>query len=319
MLWFVIIVCITVLCVIIAGLRESTAARSDLERDTVPGRRVDLGGYRLHLNCSGQGQPLVVLDAGLGDAGLVWQTVQEQAAAYGRICWYDRAGYGWSDPGPKPRTYQKAAEELHTLLRNAGEQGPFVLVGHSAGANTVRLYAAAYPEEVAGLVLIEPPLLTGANPILVGMLQLMRQGLKMLSWLGIIRLLGKRSKMNLLFGGATPPPTLSERAGFLYRPAAIQTSIAEIEALPETIRALNQSNVPGAWRDWPVVVIAAKKGKEPSQDVCRRVEAMARLSTNEKVQWVDGSHFVHFEHPEVVVAAIRQIIDDWKSVDKHSL
>lgn len=319
MLWFVIIVGITVLCVIIAGLRESTAARSDLERDTVPGRRVDLGGYRLHLNCSGQGQPLVVLDAGLGDAGLVWQTVQEQAAAYGRICWYDRAGYGWSDPGPKPRTYQKAAEELHTLLRNAGEQGPFVLVGHSAGANTVRLYAAAYPEEVAGLVLIEPPLLTGANPILVGMLQLMRQGLKMLSWLGIIRLLGKRSKMNLLFGGATPPPTLSERAGFLYRPAAIQTSIAEIEALPETIRALNQSNVPGAWRDWPVVVIAAKKGKEPSQEVCRRVEAMARLSTNEKVQWVDGSHFVHFEHPEVVVAAIRQIIDDWKSVDKHSL
>lgn len=319
MLWFVIIVGITVLCVIIAGLRESTAARSDLERDTVPGRRVDLGGYRLHLNCSGQGQPLVVLDAGLGDAGLVWQTVQEQAAAYGRICWYDRAGYGWSDPGPKPRTYQKAAEELHTLLRNAGEQGPFVLVGHSAGANTVRLYAAAYPEEVAGLVLIEPPLLTGANPILVGMLQLMRQGLKMLSWLGIIRLLGKRSKMNLLFGGATPPPTLSERAGFLYRPAAIQTSIAEIEALPETIRALNQSNVPGAWRDWPVVVIAAKKGKEPSQEVCRRVEAMARLSTNERVQWVDGSHFVHFEHPEVVVAAIRQIIDDWKSVDKHSL
>jgi pimeloyl-ACP methyl ester carboxylesterase len=84
---------------------------------------------------------LVVLDAGLGDAGLVWQTVQEQAAVYGRVCSYDRAGYGWSDPGPNPRTYQKAAEELHTLLRNAGEQGPFVLVGHSAGANTIRLYA----------------------------------------------------------------------------------------------------------------------------------------------------------------------------------
>lgn len=315
MIWLVIIFGIITALVILAGFLEASRGRSDPARYPIPDRLVEVGGYRLHLNCSGEGSPLVVLDAGLGDSGMVWHMVQEQAAVYGRICSYDRAGYGWSDPGPKPRTYQKAAEELHILLRNAGEQGPFVLVGHSAGANTVRLYAAAYPDEVAGLVLIEPPLLTGANPILVGGLRLMRQGLKWLSWLGIIRLLGKRSKMNLLFGGANPPAALSEQAGFLYRPDAIETSIAEIEALPETIQALNQSNGPGAWRDWPVVVIAANKGKQPSPEVRRRLEALARLSTNGMVQWVDGSHFVHFEHPEVVVAAIRQVIDDWKSVD----
>lgn len=190
-----------------------------------------------------------------------------------------------------------------------------MLVGHSAGANTIRLYAATYPEEVAGLVLIEPPLLTGASPILFGVRKLMRQGLKMLSWMGIIRLLGKRSKMNLLFGGASPPAALSEQAGFLYRPAAIQTSIAEIRALPETIQALNRSNAPGAWRDWPAVIISADKGKEPSPEVRRRLEALGRQSSNGRVLQVKGSHFVHFEHPEVVVTAICQVIDDWKAVD----
>ena len=282
-------------------------AQFDLIRNPAPGRLVDVGGYRLHLNCSGEGSPVVVLDAGLGDACLVWDTVQEQLAASQRVCSYDRAGYGWSDPGPKPRTYQKAAEELHTLLRNAGESGPFVLVGHSAGANTVRLYAAVYPEEVAGLVLIEPPLFTEVKPILLSGLKLMRQGLKILSQLGIIRLLGKRSKMNLLFGGAYPPSALSEQAGFLYRPAAIQTSIAEIDALPETIQAMNHSRNPGAWRDWPAVIISATKGREPSSELRRGLEALAGLSTKGRVQRVEGSHFVHFEHPDLVVETIRRV------------
>lgn len=283
-------------------------ARSDLAYNPAPGCLVDVGGYRLHLNCSGQGSPVVVLDAGLGDACLVWQTVQEQLTAYGRVCSYDRAGYGWSESGPKPRSFQRAAEELHTLLKNAGEPGPFVLVGHSAGANTVRLYAAAYPEEVVGMVLIEPPLFTEVSPIMVSGLRVMRVGLKILSRLGIIHLLGKRSKMNLLFGGAFPPPVLSERAGFLYRPAAIQTSITEIEALPETIQALNNSSVPGAWRNWPVVIISANKGKQVDPEVSRRLEALAQLSTNGRIQRVEGTHFVHFEHPEVVVEAIRWMI-----------
>jgi pimeloyl-ACP methyl ester carboxylesterase len=143
----------------------------------------------------------------------------------------------------------------------------------------------------------------------------MRQGLKVLSWLGIIRLLGERSMMNLLFGGATPPAALSAQAGFLYRPAAIQTSIAEIEALPETIQSMNQSVVPGAWRDWPAVIIAADKGKAASPEVCRRLEALAQLSTQGRIEHVAGSHFVHFEHPDVVIAAIRQVTDEWKPPD----
>jgi pimeloyl-ACP methyl ester carboxylesterase len=183
----------------------------------------------------------------------------------------------------------------------------FVLVGHSAGANTVRLFAAAYPEEVAGLVLIEPPLFTDVKPILLTGLRLMCQGLKILSWLGIIRPLGKRSKMNLLFGRASPPPALSEQAGFLYRLAAIQTSIAEIEALPETIQALNHSNISGVWRDWPVMILSSKKGKEPSSELRRAMDELAGLLTKGSVQWVEGSHFVHFEPPEFVVETIRRV------------
>jgi pimeloyl-ACP methyl ester carboxylesterase len=123
-----------------------------------PGRLVDVGGWKVHLNCTGAivpSRPTVVLEAGIGDFSVEWSLVQPELSKSARVCSYDRAGDGWSELGPYPRTMRQIAYELHTLLANAGERPPFLLVGHSYGGVLVRQYQATYPSEVAGLVLIE--------------------------------------------------------------------------------------------------------------------------------------------------------------------
>jgi len=123
-----------------------------------PGRLIDVGGWRLHLNCTGKAvpsQPTVILEAGIGDFSVEWSLVQPGVAAFARVCSYDRAGDGWSEMGPHPRTFHQIVYELHTLLEKAGERPPYVLVGHSYGGWVVRLYASTYAADVAGMVLVE--------------------------------------------------------------------------------------------------------------------------------------------------------------------
>ena len=123
-----------------------------------PGRLVDVGGWRLHINCTGEarpGRPTVILESGVGDFSVEWSLVQPTVASFARTCSYDRAGDGWSDIGPYPRTFHQIVYELHTLLERAGEKPPFVLVGHSYGGWLVRLYQVTYPSDVSGMVLVE--------------------------------------------------------------------------------------------------------------------------------------------------------------------
>ena len=119
------------------------------------GRLVDLGGHRLHVNCTGKGSPTVVVENGLGDFSLDWTLVQARVSAFTRICTYDRAGYAWSDAGPKPRTFAQLNLELRDALSKLGERGPFVLVGHSYGGPVMRNFAVIYPHDVAGMVLVD--------------------------------------------------------------------------------------------------------------------------------------------------------------------
>src|SRR6516164_5656919 len=104
------------------------------------GKLVDLGGHRLHVNCTGQGGPTIVVENGLGDFSFDWSLVQSSVSAFARICTYDRSGYAWSDPGPKPRTYAQLNLELHDALNRLGEHRPLILVGHSFGGGVVRNY-----------------------------------------------------------------------------------------------------------------------------------------------------------------------------------
>ena len=119
------------------------------------GKLVDLGGHRLHVNCTGRGGPVVVVETGLGDFSFDWVLVQRRVAAFTRVCTYDRAGYAWSDPGPQPRTFAQLNLELRDALSKLGERGPFVLVGHSYGGPVVRNFALTYARDVAGVVLVD--------------------------------------------------------------------------------------------------------------------------------------------------------------------
>lgn len=142
----------------VGAIYQFSASAYDQSSYPAPGKLVDVGGYRLHLFCTGSarsGQPTVVLEAGLGGTSLDWSKVQPQVARFTRVCSYDRAGYGWSDSGPSPRTSRQEVAELHMLLAKGQLSAPFLLVAHSFGGLNAQLYAFTYPGEIAGLILVD--------------------------------------------------------------------------------------------------------------------------------------------------------------------
>jgi pimeloyl-ACP methyl ester carboxylesterase len=138
---------------------QSASARRDRQTYQPPGKLIDVGGYRLHVYCTGEGGPTVVLDFGLDGSYLDWFRVQPQVAQFTRVCSYDRAGYGWSDGNSLPRVPSIMSQELHRALVNAGEKPPYILVAHSFGSFNALMYAHQYPAEVLGMVLVD-----GAHP-----------------------------------------------------------------------------------------------------------------------------------------------------------
>jgi pimeloyl-ACP methyl ester carboxylesterase len=150
----VLVVGFVVYCVI----NQSIGAQADQKAFPPPGQLYDIGGYQLHLYCTGPqgtGNPTVILEAMSGGTSTEWAWIQPEAARVTRVCSYDRAGRGWSGPSPHPITLENTASDLHRLLQKAGVTGPYVMVGHSIGGIYVRQYAADYPDEVVGMVLVD--------------------------------------------------------------------------------------------------------------------------------------------------------------------
>ncbi len=143
------------LCLAAGALYNYVAVRRAQNQNPPPGEMYSIDGYRMHLYCTGSGTPTVVLDGGLGSTWISWQLVQPGLAKQTRVCSYDRAGLGWSDPRPGLRDSEAVVTQLHELLSAAGISGPLILVGQSAGGLYVRKYAANYPKDVAGLVLVD--------------------------------------------------------------------------------------------------------------------------------------------------------------------
>ena len=136
----------------VAVLVQAQGAESLAQDYPPPGRLIDIGGRKLHISCSGRGSPTVILIAGGGAFSIDWSLVQPKVSNETRVCSYDRAGLGWSDPGPADETVEQTVADLHSLLRTAGEKPPYVLVGASIAGIFIQAYQRAFPEQVAGLV-----------------------------------------------------------------------------------------------------------------------------------------------------------------------
>ena len=193
---------VVLLALAVAGATYQAIATERAERAyPPPGEMVDVGGHSLHINCVGQGSPTVLLDAGSGGFSAQWVRVQREVSGTTRVCAYDRAGMGWSEMGPDPRDAEQITGELHTLLKGANIDGPYALVGHSYGGLYVRTYAARYPDEVAGVVLVDssspkqvghqPEARDSNEPQNAVVPRLVRLGISLPARLGVVRLLSK--------------------------------------------------------------------------------------------------------------------------------
>src|SRR5579859_1082660 len=162
----VVLLLLTVAAAAIAAGSGWNAAALYRFRHSPPGEMLLVGGHAMRIDCSGSGSPAIILDAGLGNDGLIWGGVQPALAKTTRVCSYDRAGFGWSDVLPPPRDAGHIATELHGLLAAAHITGPVVLMGHSIAGMYIREYATRYPENVAGLILVDASTpLQNRNPI----------------------------------------------------------------------------------------------------------------------------------------------------------
>jgi len=291
------------------------------------GRLIDLGGHRIHLNCTGHGRATVVIETGLGDFSFDWILVQQRLERDMRVCTYDRAGYAWSDPGPQPRTFDQLNLELHDALARAGERAPFLLVGHSYGGGPVRSYALRYPGEVSGLVLVEivsEHQYIQMGPQHAGRIRDDAKGREIPAPREEMRATDKTTAARAAEPVAIEPPydRLPPREQRLHAWAASQPSV---EAAEDSQRewsaeyfarwaARSQKGVLGAL---PLIVLTREHGDSSSHlDVAadaleeNRQESqrsLADLSSAGTQRLIASGHNMHLEAPDAVVRAIRDV------------
>lgn len=299
------------------GFVWQTIAQNSEQKNILPlGELMDVDGRLMHLHCTGEGSPTVILEGGVPEWSIHWQAVQPEIAKVTRVCSYDRAGYGWSEAGPSPRTAEKIVNELHTLLQNAGEEGPFVYVAHSFWGPAALLYQHTYPDEIAGMILIEtwsPDLYTPVPEVITQSLPL-AQTLKSIAPLGQVRLVGELGIIPL--ADMLQLKLLPEAMQPAYKAAYYDDNMwsAMYEEYSAMEKSGHQTQNLGSLADLPLVVVQAgirPADDFPSDDVWGATQKyLTGLSTNSQFILVeDSGHFVQLEKPELVADLIRQMIE----------
>ena len=307
----------------VGSIYHYAASLRDQAKYPPQGRLIDIGGYRLHLQCTGKGTPTVILDSGLGAPGLGWSLVQKKVSQFATVCSYDRAGSGWSDASPFPRTGQQVAKELHELLIRANIPGPYILVGHSSGGINLRFFEAQYPQDVAGMVLVDAPSENYFDQISGEYPEFSFEKMKRTSLL--LKLGSRMGLSRILFA------TLHSKYKSRFQPSEwdmitalgsstknADTSCDELASFQDNLRELAQAK--RSLGNKPLIVISPGQLGQPkgiSQERWDRFlkimmtlqKDFLKLSTQSRHIIVENAdHMIPYDHPQVIVDAIHELV-----------
>jgi pimeloyl-ACP methyl ester carboxylesterase len=285
---------------LVGYIYESLAEAADAKAYPPPGQLVDVGGYRLHINCTGSGKPTVVIVAGAGDWSTSWGGVQPEVAKTTRVCTYDRPGLGWSEASSLPSDAARFSKELHTLLKNANVPGPYVMVGHSLGGMIVRVFAHEYASEVLGVVLIDSMNPKQVTQSLSNSLAQRFSFQALLARFGIARLLVKLPAI-----APSMPPSEAAYYPQYIRPRSLQASAKEYQGLPDSAR---EAAAVKTFGDLPLIVLTAKLNDNPGWPEWQT--ELLQLSTNSQHLFAEKSgHPIQMDEPKAAVAAILKMVE----------
>jgi len=313
-----IVVSLITLALLLAGagfLYQNISVARDRRFNPMPGRMVDANGLKMHIYCTGEGSPAVILDSGLGETYVSWRKVQPEIAKFARVCSYDRAGLGYSDSSSRPRTSRVVAEELHALLEAAGVAPPYVVVGHSAGGYNMRVFTGLYRSEVAGMVLVDASHPDQENRFpaelrsLEGSWQREAEFVEYSMPFGVPRLLG--------FCGADP---VQRAAACTF--ASVREGSEEMNQFKESAA---EAAAAGTLGDMPLAVLSHDPDKLPPDlpaDVAKATneawekmqEELAHLSSRGTQTIAKNSaHYIQMDRPELVIEAVRTVWDQTRA------
>jgi len=313
-----------ILVLLLAGagfLYQNASEARDRRFHHMAGQLVEVAGRKMHINCTGQGRPTVILDAGLGDTYLSWQKVQPEIANAVQVCSYDRAGIGYSDPSPHARTSKVIATELHALLQAADIPPPYILVGHSMGGYDVRVYAGMYRTEVVGMVLVDASHPDQENRFpaelksMEGTWNREAEFLEYATPFGVPRLLGLCDEDAALRAAECNWHTERERRAEMKSFSQSAVEAAAVTSLGDIPLAV-LSHDP----DKPSAELPADLAKPINQAWEKMQEELGHLSTRGTQSIAkNSSHYIQLDRPELVIEAVRGVVEQARQAPTSSV
>ena len=317
---------VVVLATITGAIYETISRTNATKEFPAPGKRVDIGNGRyIHLDCRGQGSPVVVFESGLDSLGsLSWAAVHDSIAQTTRACAYSRAGMMWSDANDRPFSSAHVAEDLHHALNAAAEPGPYVMVGHSLGGPYLLTYTDLYGEEVAGLVLVDashPDQVARMRAVLgkdIGQPTGLLNFAASIAWTGLVRVILRNEPT----APPNAPPAIQPPSAAWF-PASLNSLSQEMSGLEATMAIPKQARKLG---DRPLVVLTRSENTsandlqqmELTPEQGDRMDAVWRTLHDEEATWSTRSrhevvpqsaHYIQFDQPQAVIAAVREVVE----------